>query len=295
MDESCTVKQLEVIPPPVKRKEEFVRTSLVDGPDWRWRKACSENYCARSGADFVCSGDAYVVFAKRIQWLIGSPNLRLWLQEKWPAVSDIITVALDDKYNSMKSELNSTLIRVRDIDELCSQVAWITRDQARLYSKWFFDVSGICAISSWIEDHIIRPISNKRYHGGKELNDILLAYFCDKKYNMVHFYTSEEREVLRMVRDNRRMHKILSYVFDSRTLDPEVMEQIIQNFDADIRAGDSGEDNLDVTLAQRLKELTQRRTDSEESALLAGNRQGVEEDQELNYIRQRLIEVPKTQ
>lgn len=281
---------------PASLAPSFNRESIIIGPDWRWQVAQTEEYSDRMLLPYIPSTDIHVMSARKLQRMMSNRSTQLWFQNKWQDAYETVMVAVDSKYKTMRTALESAIIRYAgDADKVCSKVKWVKPCQLRLYKNLFFDLSGVTAAHDWMEDHVFGPALKHRSSGTQIA--LLSAYYSQVATDPTGRIRSKgEQSVLHTLMDNVRLRKVAEYVIGDTKIPIEMyagmMEAALRDIDSR-RATDTGESNegLNKSIIDRLKDVTRRMDPDEVESATKSSESGIEIDDEMTYIRQRLSQI----
>lgn len=285
---------------PASLDPSFCRESVLIGPDWRWSVAQTEEYNDRTGLPYVPNTDIYVMTARKLQRLMASRNTQLWFQHKWPEAYEIVNIAVDDKFRTMRTALESAIIRFSgDPAKVMKAVKWVKPAQLRIYCNVFFDISGVSAAHDWMEDHVFRPALQRRSPGSQL--SLLTAYYSNVAIDPTgRMRSKEECKVIHTLMNNTRLRKIADYVLGDTKIPIEMyagmMETAIRDLDAkqELESKDSGETTvINTSIMDRLKDVTRRMNPDEVEQATQQSSGGIEHDMEMDYIRNRLSQIDK--
>ena len=273
----------------------YSRESILLGPDWRWTTAQTEEFNERNSMAYIPSTDIYVLAARKLQRMMANRNTQIWFKAKWPEAHDIVYIGTDSKFNTMRTALESAIIRcMGNVDKIMEKVKWITPSQLKLYMQLFFDISGVTAAHDWMEDHIFRPTLKRRSSSAQIA--LLTAYYSKVATDPTgRMRSKDECSVLHTLMDNNRLRKIAEYVLGDTKIPIEMyagmMESAIK--DLDIKRSQTGADEkateLSTAITERLKDVTKRMEPQEVEDAIKNNTSGIEFDNEMTYIRNRLL------
>ena len=189
--------------PPAERTPEFTRESFLRPPDWRWQEAKAFIEAELCDEFYTLPEDPVVHMAVRI---------------------------LRGVYSRF-----SLLIEGYSPKAASDTLKFISPLQYELYGKLFFDLSGVRAVSSWMEDFVLNPKL------GKETKLILrsrwLSYYEGGKSGVESALTGKlspgARKLLAVFTENERAKQVFDYMTSSIKL-PAVeyatlMEQSIKS------------------------------------------------------------------
>lgn len=273
----------------------YNRESILLGPDWRWTTAQTEEFNERNNLAYIPSTDIYVLAARKLQRMMANRNTQMWLKSKWPEAHDIAYIGVDDKFGTMRTALESAIIRyMGDVEKILNKVKWVTLNQLNLYMKLFFDISGVTAAHDWMEDHVFRPTLKRRSPGAQIA--LLTAYYSKVATDPTgRMRSKDECSVLHTLMDNTRLRKVAEYVLGDTKIPIEMyagmMESAIRDIDAkrSIAGSDDKTTELSTAITERLKDVTKRMEPSEVEETIKNNTSGIEIDNEMTYIRNRLL------
>lgn len=273
----------------------YSRESILLGPDWRWTTAQTEEFNERNSMVYIPSTDIYVLAARKLQRMMANRNTQLWFKAKWPEAHDIVYIGVDSKFNTMRTSLETAIIRyMGDTEKILNKVKWVTPSQLNLYMQLFFDISGVTAAHDWMEDHIFRPALKRRSSSAQIA--LLTAYYSKVATDPTgRMRSKDECSVLHTLMDNNRLRKIAEYVLGDTKIPIEMyagmMESAIK--DLDIKRSQTGADEkateLSTAITERLKDVTKRMEPQEVEDAINNNTSGIEFDNEMTYIRNRLL------
>lgn len=272
----------------------FTRASILLGPDWRWTTAQVEEYSDRNNLVYIPSTDIYVNTAKQMQRMLATRNSKIWFNAKWGSAYDIIHIGIDSAYNTMRTSLESAIIRyMGNADKILDKVKWIQPDQLRLYMNLFFDLTGVTAAHDWMEDHVFKPTQKRRSSSAQIA--LLSAYYSKVATDPTgRMRSKDECSVLHTLMDNTRLRKVAEYVLGDTKIPIEMyagmMESALKDIDLKRSQDSSGdkETQLSQEIIGKLKDLTKRMEPEEVETATKNNISGIEIDDEMTYIRNRL-------
>ena len=272
----------------------FTRASILLGPDWRWTTAQVEEYSDRNNLVYIPSTDIYVNTAKQMQRMLATRNSKIWFNAKWGSAYDIIHIGIDSAYNTMRTALESAIIRyMGDTEKILNKVKWIQPDQLRLYMNLFFDITGVTAAHDWMEDHVFKPTQKRRSSSAQIA--LLSAYYSKVATDPTgRMRSKDECSVLHTLMDNTRLRKVAEYVLGDTKIPIEMyagmMESALKDIDLKRSQDSSGdkETQLSQEIIGKLKDLTKRMEPEEVETATKNNISGIEIDDEMTYIRNRL-------
>ena len=272
----------------------FTRESILLGPDWRWTTAQVEEYNDRNNLSYIPSTDIYVHTAKQMQRMLATRNSKIWFNAKWGSAYDIIHIGIDSAYNTMRTALESAIIRyMGNVEKILDKVKWIQPDQLRLYMNLFFDLTGVTAAHDWMEDHVFRPTQKRRSSSAQIA--LLSAYYSKVATDPTgRMRSKDECSVLHTLMDNTRLRKVAEYVLGDTKIPIEMyagmMESALKDIDLKRSQDNSGdkETQLSQEIIGKLKDLTKRMEPDEVETATKNNISGIEIDDEMTYIRNRL-------
>ena len=273
---------------------EFTRESILLGPDWRWTTAQVEEFNDRNSLTYIPSTDIYVHIAKKLQRMMANRPSTIWFKAKWGSAFDIVAIGTDNAYSTMRTALEAAIIRyMGNEDKIIAKVKWVKPDQLRLYKALFFDLSGVTAAHDWMEDHVFRPTHKKRSANAQIA--MLSAYYSKVATDPTgRMRSKDECSVLHTLMDNTRLRKVAEYVLGDTKIPLEMyagmMESALRDIDAKRLQDNSGdkETQLSQEIVSKLKDLTKRMDPDEVESATKHNISGVEIDDEMTYIRNRL-------
>ena len=275
----------------------FNRESILIGPDWRWQVAQTEEYNERMNLPYIPNTDIYVMSARKLQRMMANRSTHLWFQNKWPSAYEVVTIAVDTKYKTMKTALEAAIIRYSgDTEKITKKVKWIRQDQLRLYKQLFFDLSGVTAAHDWMEDHVFMPALKMRSPGSQIA--LLTAYYSNVATDPTgRLRSKEEQGVLHTLMNNVRLRKVAEYVLGDTKIPIEMyagmMETALKDMDQKLSVSkdeDKGT-GLSKSIVDRLKDVTRRMNPDEVDSATEQSGGGLEIDTEMDFIRQRLSQI----
>lgn len=232
--------------------------------------------------------------ARKLQRMMATRNTQIWFKAKWGDAYDIVYIGVDPKYSTMRTALESAIIRhMGNDDKILAKVSWIKPDQLKLYKSLFFDLSGVTAAHDWMEDHVFRP-TQKRRSSNAQIS-LLSAYYSKVATDPTgRMRSKDECSVLHTLMDNTRLRKVAEYVLGDTKIPLEMYAGMMESAlrDIDIKraqdGGDTKETQLSQSIMDRLKDMTKRMDPGEVEKATKDNISGVEIDNEMTYIRNRL-------
>lgn len=223
--------------PQIDKQPSYQRDSFLRPPDWRYLEARDYLREEQAGRKGLPPKDAVVQFLIRLLRGLSNPSTRSVIQLKWRDAADIIHIGTAARESSFSQELENHIINGLSAKEAEQRMgcAWFTASHYNMFRDFFFDLSGICAITAWVNHHLFNPaIRNKQ---GDLLRNRLLAY-CEGSdaatAALSPLYDSSHSDLLNLFARNARQKKIFDYLVQSTRLAPEIYAGMMETAYKDI-------------------------------------------------------------
>lgn len=183
MEETTTVQPLtvEIVEEqstiPAERTPKCTREFFLRPPDWRYNSAVAYLQDEHDGKNPVAPTDPIVQYTIRVLRACRNEDTRLYLDIVWPRVIEVFRLGTVARRTAITAEIEACIIHGKTPYEMANISSYIDPIIYDLYSKIFFDLSGITAIHAWINDFLFEP--EKHQSNNILLRTRLLSYFGD--------------------------------------------------------------------------------------------------------------------
>ena len=178
------------------------------------------------------------------------------------------------KRSAIVAEIEANLLHGTTAEELAEQGFYVPPTVYALYSKLFFDLSGITAIHAWINDFLFEPERHQR--NSTLLRGRLAAYYLGVDKTAEATVTgmplsNDVKELLKSVGNSERQKKVFDYMVKETRLNNEtyvaLMETAVKSmterdFQEHMRdredAGSSSLEDLAKNLEQGIRAFSQQ-------------------------------------
>lgn len=259
---------------PVKRAPECTRELFLRPPDWRYQEASSYLRAVKQRKTPVIPSDPFVQYAIRILRANGSSSAAVYFRSMWQEASGVLFLGTVMKRSAIVAEIEANLLHGITAQQLVEQGFYVPPTVYALYGKLFFDLSGITAIHSWINDFLFEPERHQR--NSTLLRGRLLAYY--QGVDRIHEatvtgtpLTDDTKELMKTMASSERQRKVFDYMIKETRLDAEtyvaMMETAVKSmterdFQERMRdredAGSSSLDELAQNLEQGIRGYSQQ-------------------------------------
>ena len=230
--ELTEVVQAEIIDelPAAERPPENTREVFLRPPDWRYQEALK--YLEAEVADKTppIPSDPYVQLAIRGLRAYKSPANRTYMQTLWVNLTDVFLLGINLQHSATTAELEAHIISGHSVRQLRSYGYFINPVVYTLYEKIFFDLSGICAIHSWVSDFLFSPL--KYSEDLTRLRARLLAYYgsweMGAKAAVVGLSSPDVGNMLKKLSTTERQKQMFDYMMRHMNLDEDTYATLME-------------------------------------------------------------------
>lgn len=221
--------------PAAERPPENTREVFLRPPDWRYQEAVKYLELEADDKTPPIPSDPYVQLAIRGLRAYKSPNNRTYMQKLWVHLTDVFLLGINMQHSAVVAELEAHLISGHTVRQLRRYSYFIHPVVYALYEKIFFDLSGICAIHSWISDFLFSPLRHSA--DLTRLRARLLAYYgsweLGAKAAVVGMVSPDVATMLKKLSTTERQKQVFDYMMRHMSLDNEtyatLMESVIKS------------------------------------------------------------------
>lgn len=235
--------QQDLLLPPAEREFEASRDSLLKPPDWRYQEALSYLRSTRDGEPAQIPTDPVVQYAIRgmrclrlnanncpATFVTCRHGLSTLMRKSMPALYETLVYGLYRRKSAVASMLDACLIKGWCYDDARKAGCPVSRDVYVLYSKLFFDLTGIRAVHCWIHDFLFEP---ERSSTSKALlRARLLAYYGSGSIGVsggvTGLLSDAEAALMRAIMSNERQKKLFDYVVSKTALPADVYATMME-------------------------------------------------------------------
>ncbi len=261
---------------PAERTPSNKREFFFNPPDWRYQTALKYLQDERKGITPVIPTDPIVQFTIRALRAYRNIHTRVFVDILWEEVRHVFYLGITAKNSAVTAEIEALLIRGRKAKQLKEEEFYLSPSVYELYSKIFFDLSGITAIHSWVNDFLFEP--EKYSDNTTILRNRLLAYYgsTPKGLNSTIMGSVDKTEdsIMKSIMNTERSKKVFDYVVKASKIDSEeyvgIMEAAVKSMseqafqehmkDRD-QAGSSSLEEMAENIEQGIRAFSQQEVD----------------------------------
>lgn len=161
-----------------ERPPEMSREVFLSPPDWRYLAAVQYLDDERCGKTPPIPEDPMVLFTIRALRAYRKIPNRIVMDTLWKDVSETLRLGITMRHSAIVAEMEAHLISGHPANTLYKDYGCcIPPRMYELYSKIFFDLTGITAVHSWIHTFLFSP---ERYLNDQTLlRARVMAYYAD--------------------------------------------------------------------------------------------------------------------
>lgn len=284
----------------MEEEKHFNRSSIQQGPRWRWSRAEEMLLADQDGEATEGPQDYYVYLAYRMGRLVSDPSGRKWARAKWPILWDVYTLGYHTtQLRISRASLEACLLAGLTPREVANKLTWLSPMHVKLYSKWFFDLDGVRNIQEWVDDYILEPYRKSSKDDCKPIA-LILAFDGHLDDALAYLLTGRapEDKLYKQLRANERNKYISNYIMKGPQLPVELAAPLVENAikqeeELD-RAASKELSKAGVSLTEediaKLQAATEKYADSQAAQYSTGP-DGVEVLPGMDTIRERLAKV----
>lgn len=216
---------------PAAQKPRSTRARLLNPPDHRYQTAITYLQDENRGVTPVIPSDIITQYTIRALRGYDNPHSRTMVLNKWPAMETALYYGTLGSHTAMAAELNTYLIKGFDYDKAFMSGCVLSKEEYKLYEAIFFDLSGIRAVHSWINDFLFEP---ERHHDdARLLRSRMLAYYGGSTDGVYSFTTgwatASETALMKQLIANERQRTLFDYLMKVTNLSPEVYAGLMES------------------------------------------------------------------
>lgn len=215
---------------PAERPPENKREVFLNPPDWRYQKACEYLENEKNGkVDTIPTDPMVLLTIRALRAFRRIPN-RLYMDALWNDTEEAIRLGTSMRHTAIVAEMEAHLIAGHTTKDLKAHNSVIPPMVYELYSRIFFDLTGITAIHSWIHDFLIEP---ERYRKSQVLlRARVLAYLSsaqDGASSAVFGLPDKSvQDMLKKVGSNERQKALFDYMVQHTKIPQEVYVTLME-------------------------------------------------------------------
>jgi hypothetical protein len=232
IEETCDIVEVVIDNniAPVDKTPSCTREQLLRAPDWRYQTAIQYLQEEKAGRAATIPSDIVVQFAIRVLRAHKHPENRCYVDSLWPDISEVIRLGTTARHTAIVAEIEACLIAGRTVRDIIEEDFYVKPIVYELYSKLFFDLSGIIAIHSWFNDFLFSP---EKYQSNTTLlRARLLAYYGGAKAGsssaVLGMTTPETEGLLKKISSSERQKKVFDYLTKAVNMDNETYVAIME-------------------------------------------------------------------
>jgi len=218
-------------PPQSERIPNYGRDSFLRPPDWRYIEAQEYLREEKAGRMSPPPTDPAVQYLIRLLRGLANPDSRLAVLLKWRDAADVIHIGTAARESAFSQELEDYIIDGTDVEDVKQMVGgtWFTTAHYQMFRSFFFDLSDVCAVTSWISYHLLDNARNSKQ--GALLRNRLLAY-CEGGNSALEASlpgcNKNDDSLLRRYAHNVRQQKIFDYLTQKTHLPKELYASLME-------------------------------------------------------------------
>lgn len=227
VDEHDTPAALEA---PSCTRELFLRP-----PDWRYQAASEVVRLEKKGMQATVYSDPYVQFAVRGLKGCSTVEGRKYVTTLWPHFAEALQLGTLSRRTAIAAEIESCIISGVTAKEVAQDGFYVPALVYELYNRLFFDLDGIRAIHSWMNDFLFEP--EKHQMNSTLLRARLVAYYGGKRLGAQASVTGmgnvASESLMKKLAQTERQKKLFDYMVRITHMDTEtyvtLMETAVKN------------------------------------------------------------------
>lgn len=200
----------------------FTRDSFLKPPDWRYQTAVGCLADEDAGRVPRIPTDPCVQYMARALKACRRPEGRDVVALCWEPALQVIHLGTVGASSAITAELESLLIRGATRGDPEVRALPVKADVYELYAKVFFDLSGVRAVHSWMQDYLLGT-DGARGSWGSRMRSRILAYYGDgdaARHSAVTGRVSANAlAMLKGMMSNERQCRLFDYVMQRTSLD----------------------------------------------------------------------------
>lgn len=226
-EDIVTESAAQVVKAPAELEPLCTRERLTAPPDWRYQAAVQYLDDERRGETPTVPADPVVQYAIRglrvhVTGRRGSTQGRRYMYRLWPVVEEVFYYGITDRKSAISAEMDAYLIHGMNRDQARAAGCPVSGEVYDLYASLFFDLSGIRAVHSWIQDFLIEP---ERQSGDTRLlRARLLAYVggpdAFSGSTVTGMLTSSGVAAMKNMMKSERQKQLFDYMVKKTRIDP---------------------------------------------------------------------------
>lgn len=199
---------------PAEKTPSCTREFFLRPPDWRYQAAMKYLQDERQGVTPVIPTDPYVQYTIRILRSFNNPHARLFLDVLAYDVVNVIILGVFSRNSAITADIENHIINGETTKDIVNCNYYVKASIFDLYSKIFFDLSGITAVHAWINDFLMEP---ERHNSNTSLlRSRLLSYYggIDKggAASITGKVSDDTLAMMKQISSNEQQKRIFEYV-----------------------------------------------------------------------------------
>lgn len=233
--EQAETAELVEVQAPCSLVPECTRERLLSPPDWRYQAASAYIMDEAGGVSPTIPEDPTVQLAVRALRACNSRkpacvHNRTFLFSLWPEVEEALYYGVTNHRSAVTAEIEMCIIRGMDSKQAAKAGCLVRPAVYELYGKLFFDLSGLRAMHSWMQDFLFEP---ERYAGNATLlRSRLLAYMADPEalagINVTGMTNRKADEFMKRVVSSERFKQVFDYIVRKTKLPGDLYAQLME-------------------------------------------------------------------
>ena len=228
-EEADLILEEEIVP--AERPPENTREVFLSPPDWRYQQAFQYLEDEREGRTPTIPTDPVVLLVVRALRAFRKVPNRLYRDALWNTTEEVIRLGTTLRHSAIVAEMESHLISGHKSEDLAAIYSCpIPAKVYDMYSKIFFDLSGITAVNSWIHDFLFEP---ERYTKNQTLlRARLLSYYKDAtsgaKAAILGLDDKDSINLLKKIGSNERSKALFDYMVEHTKMQQETYVMLME-------------------------------------------------------------------
>ncbi len=208
----------------------FTRDSLLKAPDWRYQTATACLADSDSGRVPRIPTDPCVQYLIRALRAYRRPEARELVELCWGPIYKVIHLGTAAADSAVVSEIETLLIQGATRDDPEVKVLPVDGDVYDLYAQVFFDLTGVRAVHSWMQDYLFSP-ETARGSWNTKLRSRLLAYYGGESARSASVPARLEGDALALMKNmmaSQRQARLFDYVMKKCNVDKVTYAQLME-------------------------------------------------------------------
>ena len=216
---------------PAERTPKCTREFFLRPPDWRYQAAMRYLEDEKHHITPTIPTDPYVQYAIRILRAYKHKGSRVFLETMAPDAVSVISLGVYDRHSAIAADIESCLIQGYTTVSAVYHGFYVKPAVFDLYGKIFFDLTGIQAVHSWINDFLIEP--ERHNENTMLLRARILAYYGGQQMAGSAVtpgkIDEEAQEMMKKIANNEQLKRIFDYIVRKTDMNKEEYVTIMES------------------------------------------------------------------